>query len=98
MATIRKGANAQKWISFDKGQANLDEVVAVVSTIKGAQIEKKDGITRIYIPKKRTSSTSSQGVKVWSRGVKVWGGEKLASAKSQKQQSKEKHYCAIMLK
>lgn len=91
MAKVRKEAGTQRWISFDGKQENLGEVVAVVSTIKGARIEEKAGVTRIYIPKQTPPSASF-------RTAKVFPPKKLAVVKTLKETSPKQHYCAIMLK
>lgn len=91
MAKARKEAGTQRWISFDGKQANLGEVVAVVSTIKGARIEEKAGVTRIYIPKQTPPSASFQ----ITRGLHK---KKLAVVRASKEASPKQHYCAIMLK
>lgn len=91
MAKVHKKRDTLKWISFDQNQANLSEVKAVASTIKGARIEEKHGVTRIYIPRQTPPPASFRISKVLREG-------KLASVKGQKVQSKEQHYCAIMFK
>lgn len=91
MAKTNKETATQRWISFDGQQANLSAVVAVASTIKGAQIEKKTGVVRIYIPKQTLPGTSFPIAKVLRDG-------KFVFVKKRKEQPNKQHYCAIMLK
>ena len=91
MARRCKKIDKQRCVYFDGNQANLSEVIAAASTIKGVKIEKKAGITRIYIPKQSPPPSPSRIVKVFHKG-------KPMPDRVQKDSTSNQHYCAIMLK
>ena len=91
MARALKTADTGRWICFDKRQENLGTIIAVATTIKGAKIEERPGVTRIYIPRKSQPTVSSRHnpASRKKKGLTVF---------VKNNQSKERHYCAIMLK